>query len=204
MNVLLYTDFEQLPKGLQSPLVHFRLMFLFRGMPFIDLAHLRKQDVIGNYIIYSRHKTGRQMTVRIPQEAAWLMEKFKNTNPGSIYLFPILDGQSSYLSALRNFNRKLEKIAALLLPDVKLSSYTPRHTWATLAFYSGVSVGIICKALGHSSIKVTETYLKPFENERVDVANDELITSVAKCGKKKKVASKIPCNRFGQWLLLTK
>ena len=163
MNVLLYTDFEQLPKGLQSPLVHFRLMFLFRGMPFIDLAHLRKQDVIGNYIIYSRHKTGRQMTVRIPQEAAWLMEKFKNTNPGSIYLFPILDGQSSYLSALRNFNRKLEKIAALLLPDVKLSSYTPRHTWATLAFYSGVSVGIICKALGHSSIKVTETYLKPFE-----------------------------------------
>lgn len=204
MNVLLYTDFEQLPKGLQSPLVHFRLMFLFRGMPFIDLAHLRKQDVIGNYIIYSRHKTGRQMTVRIPQEAAWMMEKFKNTNPGSIYLFPILDGQSSYLSALRNFNRKLEKIAALLLPDVKLSSYTPRHTWATLAFYSGVSVGIICKALGHSSIKVTETYLKPFENERVDAANDELITSVAKCGKKKQVASKIPCNRFGQWLLLTK
>lgn len=82
--------------------------------------------------------------------------------------------------------------------------YISRHTWATLAFYSGVSVGIICKALGHSSIKVTETYLKPFENERVDAANDELITSVAKCGKKKKVASKIPCNRFGQWLLLTK
>ena len=48
-------------------------MFLFRGMPFIDLAHLRKQDVIGNYIIYSRHKTGRQMTVRIPQEAAVAM-----------------------------------------------------------------------------------------------------------------------------------
>ena len=32
--------------------------------------------------------------------------------------------------------------------------------------------------MGHSSIKVTETYLKPFENEKVDIANDELIISV--------------------------
>ena len=109
-----------------------------------------------------------------------------------------------YLRALRGFNLKLEKIASLLLPGVKLSSYVARHTWATLAFHAGMSIGIISKALGHFSIKVTETYLKPFENERVDAANDELITSVAKCGKKKKVASKIPCNRFGQWLLLTK
>ncbi|WP_350355062.1 integrase [Bacteroides fragilis] len=67
-------------------------------------------------------------------------------------------------------------------------TYTPRHTWATLAFHSGVSIGIICKALGHSSIKVTETYLKPFENEKVDAANDELIISVAACNGGKKVA----------------
>lgn len=52
-------------------------MFLFRGMPFIDLAYLRKQDVKGNRIVYSRHKTGRQMTVRIPKEAMELMKEFK-------------------------------------------------------------------------------------------------------------------------------
>lgn len=83
---------------------------------------------------------------------------------------------------------KLEKIATLLLPDVKLSSYTPRHTWATLAFHAGVNIGIICKALGHSSIKVTETYLKPFENEKVDIANDELIISVVAHNGEKEVA----------------
>ena len=33
----------------------------------------------------------------------------------------------NYLRVLRNFNLKLEKIATLLLPDVKLSSYTPKH-----------------------------------------------------------------------------
>ncbi|MFK2235473.1 tyrosine-type recombinase/integrase [Bacteroides fragilis] len=82
----------------------------------------------------------------------------------------------------------LAKIASLLLPGVEISSYTARHTWATLAFHAGVPIGIISKALGHSSIKVTETYLKPFENEKVDVANDELISSVTRCGEEKNAA----------------
>ncbi|MCE8447111.1 tyrosine-type recombinase/integrase [Phocaeicola dorei] len=67
-------------------------------------------------------------------------------------------------------------------------TYTARHTWATLAFHAGVPIGIISKALGHSSIKVTESYLKPFENEKVDVANDELIMTIAGSNEDKKVA----------------
>lgn len=67
MNTLLCTDLRKLPSDLRCVLAYFLLMFLFRGMPFIDLAYLRKQDVKGNRIVYSRHKTGRQMTVRIPK-----------------------------------------------------------------------------------------------------------------------------------------
>lgn len=63
--------------------------------------------------------------------------------------------------------------------------YISVHTWATLAFHAGMSIGIISKALGHFSIKVTETYLKPFENEKVDAANEELIISVAGYNEKK-------------------
>lgn len=63
--------------------------------------------------------------------------------------------------------------------------YISHHTWATLAFHAGMSIGIISKALGHFSIKVTETYLKPFENEKVDAANEELIISVAGYNEKK-------------------
>lgn len=196
MQTLSRADFDLLSEDMQRVLAWFLLMFMFRGMPFIDLAHLRKSDVKGNTIVYCRHKTGKQMVVSIPREAVKLFELFADKSSGSPYLFPILNGRLKdewqlyrcYQEALREFNRKLEKIGKLLLPGVKISSYTARHTWATLAFYREVPVGIISKALGHSSIKVTETYLKPFENERVDAVNDELIISLMN-DKKENIAS---------------
>lgn len=196
MNVLLHADFEKLPKDVQRALAYFLLMFLFRGMPFIDLAYLRKQDLKGNCITYCRHKTGRRIVVRIPKEAKELFEEYRNKKTDSGYLLPILDDTAKkenemyacYRKALRDFNRKLGKVAALLLPETEISSYTARHTWATLAFYAGIPIGIISKALGHSSVKVTETYLKPFENDKVDEANDELIMTMARNNKTIKVA----------------
>ena len=191
--VLMTADFSVLPGDVQRALAYCLLMFLFRGMPFIDLAYLRKQDVKGNSIVYCRHKTGRQMTVRIPHEATELLEKYCNKDPDSGYLFPILDEKIEdegelylyYLRTLAKFNRGLGRLSKILLNGVKISSYTARHTWATLAFYQGTPIGIISKALGHSSIKVTETYLRPFENEKVDMANDKLILSVTeKAGEK--------------------
>lgn len=198
MHTLLSADINTLPEPLQCVLAYFLLTFFFRGMPFIDLAHLQKRDVKGDTITYCRHKTGCQITLRIPREAQALLKKCRSANSDSIYLFPILNAEKGqdenlkkdeetlynrYLRALRNYNKQLTKVAALLLPDAKLSSYTPRHTWATLAFYRGTSVGIISKALGHSSSKVTEIYLKPFEDEKVDAANDELIAMLMKDSK---------------------
>ena len=186
MQTLMATDPDTLPEELKAVLAYFLLMFLFRGMPFIDLAYLRKGDLKNDTIIYCRHKTGKQMTVRIPREAAELLKRFTNKNPDSPYLFSILNGKLKdewklyrcYLEALRNFNKKLEKIGQYLLPGIKLSSYTARHTWATLAFHLGMPLGIISEALGHSSIRVTETYLKPFEREKVDKANNRLISAI--------------------------
>lgn len=183
MNTLFTTVPDLLPKELRPVLAYFLLMFLFRGMPFIDLAYLRKKDVRGDSIVYCRHKTGKQLTVRIPKEAVTLFMRYKDKNPSSPYLFPILDGQvkdewllsQSYQKALRRFNKQLGILAKLLLPDMKLSSYVARHTWATLSYHRGTSVGVICQALGHSSIRVTETYLKPFDNLKVDDANDNLL-----------------------------
>lgn len=180
----------------QTALDYFRLMFLCRGMPFIDLAHLRKRDLQGRYLVYLRHKTKRPMRVELCPEALRLLRKYGKENPDSPYLLPILDADTSggwglykdYQDALRLFNRDLARAMEFLLPGVRISSYTARHTWATLAYHMGLPLGVISQSLGHASIRVTETYLKPFENERLDKANKQLIATVKK-GKWKKFAN---------------
>ena len=59
-------------------------------------------------------------------------------------------------------------------------TYTARHTWATMAYYCEVHPGVISEAMGHSSITVTETYLKPFKNKKIDEANVAVISSLKK------------------------
>ena len=58
--------------------------------------------------------------------------------------------------------------------------YISRHTWATMAYYCEIHPGVISEAMGHSSITVTETYLKPFKNKKIDEANVTVISSLRK------------------------
>ena len=80
--------------------------------------------------------------------------------------------------ALRSFNQQLTLLGEVLGLNDRLSSYTARHTWATTAYYCEIHPGIISEAMGHSSIKVTETYLKPFRNKKIDEANNQIIDFV--------------------------
>lgn len=52
-----------------GPLSRARDLFIFsyctRGMAFVDMAYLRKSDIRGGAIHYTRHKTGQQLSVRI-------------------------------------------------------------------------------------------------------------------------------------------
>ena len=160
----------------------FILMFLMRGMPFVDLAYLRKSDLHGNVITYRRRKTGRPLSVTLTNEAMRIVRMYMNQDVHSPYLFSFLrspegtmEAYREYQLALRSFNRQLLILGELLgIPD-RLSSYTARHTWATTAYYCEVHPGIISQAMGHSSITVTETYLKPFQNKKIDEANKLII-----------------------------
>ena len=194
MEQLRNTDFSVLTLRQQQVLTYFLLMFMLRGMPFIDLAHLRKSDLRNRRITYRRHKTGKLMVVDVPPDAMRLLQKYRDKTD-SEYLFPLLHGglfmeehHHRYQETLRHFNRELARLMKQLLPGVSVSSYTARHTWATLAYHSGVPVGLISQSLGHSSIRVTMTYLKPFDAEVIDKVNRQVIALV-KGSKKKKVDS---------------
>ncbi len=183
---------KKLPEDLIRCRVWANLMFQLRGMPFVDLAHLHKSDLKGNTLSYRRYKTGGQMIVDIPITAMKLINKYQNTNQDSPYLFPILSGTKTgedlyteYQQALRTMNYNLGRLAKKCGVATKVSSYTTRHTWATLAKYCNFSEQLICEAFGHSSVKVTETYLKNFKNEEIKKANDAIILYVSNNGKKR-------------------
>lgn len=186
MERLMEADSSHLSHEQQAVLAYFLLMFMLRGMPFIDLAHLRKSNIRNGELIYHRHKTRKQLSMEIPPYALRLIEQY--CTPDSDYLFPILrkdlhggwEEYQCYQEALRRYNRLLKQVVMRFLPGVRVSSYTARHTWATLAYHMGIPVGAISQSLGHSSIRVTEVYLKPFENKQLDETNRQVLASVKK------------------------
>ena len=124
----------------------------------------------------------RTLRVLLSPEALQLVHMVSNKDENSPYLFPILrskDGTEAaykeYQSALRRFNYQLSALKTHLNMSSHLSSYSARHTWATMAYYCEIHPGIISEAMGHSSITVTETYLKPFQNKKIDEANKRVI-----------------------------
>lgn len=144
-------------------------------MPFVDLAHLEKSALENNVLRYKRVKTKTIMCVEVLDSAMEKMNRLWNTREPQPncpdYLFDILRGDKSrkderayreYQSALRKFNNDLKELARVLHLKSPVTSYALRHSWATIAKYRGVSIEMISEALGHKSIKTTQTYLKGF------------------------------------------
>ena len=126
MEQLRNTDFSVLTLRQQQVLTYFLLMFMLRGMPFIDLAHLRKSDLRNRRITYRRHKTGKLMVVDVPPDAMRLLQKYRDKTD-SEYLFPLLHGglfmeehHHRYQETLRHFNRELARLMKQLLPGVSV------------------------------------------------------------------------------------
>ena len=72
---------------------------------------------------------------------------------------------------MARINRYLKKIAAMVEIETSLTTYTARHTWATLARDCGAPVSVISAGLGHTSEETTRIYLKEFDVSQLDKVN---------------------------------
>lgn len=156
-----------------------RDLFLFcyyaRGMAFVDLAHLKRENLKGDKLVYCRQKTGQQLQVRLLPVMKKLIARYRNIS--GPYLFPVLKSPNSsyleYTSALRLQNKRLKKLGKLV--DADLSTYVARHTWASIALQKGISEDIISKGMGHTSLKTTRIYIADWDNTQLDRANEIVI-----------------------------
>lgn len=189
-----------LPKG--SRLQLYRDMFVFcfyaLGMPFVDLAFLRRSQIKNGYIVYSRRKTGQPIRVKIEKPMQDIINRY--ARKGSRYVFPILTQEDAqlamreYETALRRYNytlKRLEKMAGI--PHI--TSYVARHSWASMANESGTPMPIISKGLGHTDMKTTIIYLREMEEQRIDEYNATAIREIHKMmvqmkGKGQKIRAK--------------
>lgn len=161
----------------------FLLSFYLRGIPFVDLAHLRKSDICKNLLTYRRSKTGRQLIVSLEPCALAIFQKYAFAVKGSPYLLPIItrpgkDEYRQYQSALRLYNFHLHRLSGLLRLKENLTSYVARHSWATAAYHKGIPVSVISESLGHASEKVTYHYLGSFDNRTLKSANRKVIALI--------------------------
>lgn len=162
-----------------------RDMFVFsyctRGMAFIDIAYLKKSNIEGDMIVYNRRKTDQLMMVKIEPCIRFIIEKYREVCKDSKYVFPILetndekDTYKRYMIALSLHNMKLKKLSVLVGIDTPLSSYIPRHTWATTARNRQIPLYVISAGMGHTSEKTTEIYLASVDNALVNDANRSIL-----------------------------
>ena len=89
----------KLPNTRQKTRIFFVLMFMLRGIPFVDLAYLHKRDLQGNTLSYRRRKTGRALTVSLTPEAMQMVRMLADRDPDYPYL--LLPENKKILSCLR-------------------------------------------------------------------------------------------------------
>lgn len=147
--------------------------FYAQGMAFVDIVLLKKSDIYNGVLTYSRHKSKQFIRIAVTPQMQELMDKYETEGK---YVFPIIRDNSSseytqYRLALGRINRHLKRIAAMIDVKIPLTTYTARHTWATLARDCGAPVSVISAGLGHTSEEMTRIYLKEFDVSQLDKVN---------------------------------
>ena len=173
----------EFPEG--STLWHTQKLFMFSfftiGMPWVDMANLKLKNIVGNRINYKRKKTGKEYSIETNSNIRQILNYYSNNKKKNDYVFPIIkrvseaNKISDTKNGLKNFNKHLEKIGEMAEINEKLTSYVARHSWASIANFKGVHIGIISEGLGHNDIKTTQTYLANFDHSDIDEANANIL-----------------------------
>ncbi|MBD5311589.1 MAG: site-specific integrase [Bacteroides sp.] len=159
----------------------FMMSFMLRGMSFIDMAYLRKSDLVNGYVTYRRRKTRQQLVIEWTKEMQTILDKYPENT--SDYLLPIikhtgLRERSTYRNVGYNINHNLKRIAEKVGITVSLTLYVARHSWASIAKSKGIPLSVISEGMGHDSEATTQIYLASLDTSVVDKANSIILKSL--------------------------
>ena len=159
------------------------ISFCLAGLNTADMYVLKTANVKDGKLCYNRKKTAGErkdkayIEIRIPDKVLPLFEKYKGKD-GALFNF-----SNRYISA-KIFNLAVNdglKQISKQLGIKNTTSYTFRHSWATIAQnHCGASTELVGFCLNHRSAHaVTEGYIEK-DFSRIDTLNEKVIAYVFK------------------------
>lgn len=131
----------------------------FTGLAFVDVKGLKKEHLIEQkgalWIKKRRHKTKNWSHIPLLEPAIEIINKYRKFGYGikTEKVLPVLSNQK--------MNEYIKDIAKECDIDKNLSTHTARHTFATTVTLSNkISIEVVSKMLGHSSINMTKKYAR--------------------------------------------
>jgi len=154
--------------------------YLCNGMNIKDMCWLKYSNIQGDHIYFRRAKTintnrnSRPIDIILTDKVQQIIDRWGNkpVHPDS-FIFPFLNNEQTpekkhaiVAQAVQMINVYINKVAEKVGIEHRITTYTARHSFATVLKRSGVNVTFISDALGHTDIKTTENYLDSFEDEQ--------------------------------------
>jgi site-specific recombinase XerD len=155
-----------------------RFCFYMRGINFVEMALMKKNEVEGDYFNFTREKlksrTNQKQNVRIFEEARDIINKYiDNDTP---YVFPLLDDgfdketsvkhYKSYNYKLGTINANLRRIGLELDLPFNLTTMSARYTFINIAKQCEVPFLYLQELIGHKTMSTTDIYLDVFPQKK--------------------------------------
>ncbi len=174
--------FRYIPEA-NSPEHEYRDLWIFsylcNGINIKDICLLRYRDISKDSIQFRRAKTQKSNRRSKPISAVktdqlgeiidrWGTKPVKADN----YVFSFLkstmepgDEKTRINQVVKQTNKYIDRVAKAVGIKADVTTYTARHSFATILKRSGVNIAFISEAMGHANLKTTESYLGSFESD---------------------------------------
>jgi integrase len=158
------------PDKYEKTLDVIKFSILNQSINFVDIAHLKKDNIVKGRLEYYRKKVTKTpvfFSIKLLPASIELLKKYDYD------FFSISGDYKTYRLALK---RQSDLIAEMCnLCGVKLTFYDFRHSYSTIARNElGIDRDVISQLLGHKQQDITETYLGAYDNYIVDEANEKI------------------------------
>jgi len=166
-------------QGMWAARAYFSFSYLGNGMNFTDIALLKNSNISGDQIIYYRAKTTprrkkpKPIKVQMTDQIKHIMKVLNENNDGlpDSYIFEVLRPgltPKQQMTVIRGFIKKTNKYLGLIADQIgieRFTTYSARHSFATILRNSGAPTEYIQEAMGHEDLSTTQIYLAGFPED---------------------------------------